>query len=365
MNTRLQVEHPVTELTTGLDLVELMIRVAAGEKLPLAQKDVTFTGWAVEARVYAEDPARGFVPSTGRLVRYRPPPESETIRNDTGVGEGAEISIHYDPLIAKLCAHGPDRASAIAAMRAALDQFVIDGIRHNIAFLAAIMAHPRWQRGELSTGFIAEEFPEGFKGAAPAPELSHRLAIVAASLDHVETRRRHVPAAPERVAKLGSHWLPLTVDADGGRHIEVALEDGVKRVVTTAWLPGQPVFTGSIDGETLHVQVRPVLNGYCLMHRGVEIEAHVFTKREAELARLMPEKSAADGSKKLHCPMPGLVVSIAVTAGQDVKAGETLAIVEAMKMENVLKAERDGTVKAVHVKPGDTLAVDAVILEFA
>jgi propionyl-CoA carboxylase alpha chain len=380
MNTRLQVEHPVTELVTGIDLVEQMIRVAAGEKLSIAQKDVKLEGWAVESRIYAEDPLRGFLPSTGRLIKYRPPAEVSadgiTVRNDTGVGEGGDISIHYDPMIAKLCTHGPDRASAIAAMASALDGFYIEGIRHNVPFLAAIMEHPRWQKGELSTGFIAEEFPQqGFHGVEPAPALGERLAIVAASLDHIENRRkrkvsgqmlgREVSFTPERVVRLGHDWTPVTVDADGGRHIEVALQDGAKRIVTTTWVPGEPVFSGTIDGEAVTVQVRPVLNGYRLSHRGLETEAHVFTRREAELARVMPDKPKADSSKKLLCPMPGLVVAIAVGEGQEVKAGETLAIVEAMKMENVLRADRDVTVKTIHVKRGDSLSVDAVIMEFA
>jgi propionyl-CoA carboxylase alpha chain len=379
MNTRLQVEHPVTELVTGIDLVEQMIRIAAGEKLGLAQKDVKLSGWAIESRIYAEDPFRGFLPSSGRLIKYRAPAERSadgvTVRNDTGVSEGGEIPIHYDPMIAKLCTHAPDRAGAIAAMAAALDGFHIEGIRHNVPFLAAIMEHPRWQEGKLSTGFIAEEFPGGFHGIAVTPALSERIAIVAAALDHIENRRkrkvsgqmlgREVRFTPDRVVKLGSQWLPVTVDADSGRHIEVTLAGGARRIVTASWTPGEPVFSGTIDGETVTVQVRPLLNGYRLSHRGVEEAARVFTRREAELARRMPDKPRADSSKKLHCPMPGLVVSIAVAEGQEVKAGETLVIVEAMKMENVLRADRDVTVKSIHVKPGDSLSVDAVIMEFA
>ncbi len=383
MNTRLQVEHPVTELITGIDLVEQMIRVAAGEKLKLAQKDVTLTGWAVESRVYAEDPYRNFLPSIGRLSRYRPPAETMldgvTVRNDTGVTEGGEISIHYDPMIAKLVTHGPTRDIAIAAQSNALDAFVIDGIRHNISFLSALMAHPRWQAGKLSTGFIAEEFPDGFHPVAPEGALAETIGAVAAAIDHVlgERKRRisgqmtgrEVTRERRRAIRLGETWLTLDVgrEAEGIAVHVVGADDnvGTARVLLSSWKPGDPVWNGLVDGQPVAVQVRPLTNGFALSHRGVEVRAYVYTEREAAAARLMPVKKPPDTGKWLLCPMPGLVRSIEVNEGQEVKAGETLAVVEAMKMENVLRAERDATVKAIKVKPGDSLAVDAVIMEFA
>ncbi|KAA2238221.1 acetyl-CoA carboxylase biotin carboxylase subunit [Salinarimonas soli] len=379
MNTRLQVEHPVTEMITGIDLVEEMIRVAAGERLRLAQADVRLDGWSVESRIYAEDPTRNFLPSTGRLVTYRAPAEGTqggvTVRNDTGVGEGGEISIYYDPMIAKLVTHAPTREAAIEAQGRALDAFAIDGIRHNIPFLAALMAHPRWREGRLSTGFIAEEFPEGFHAPAPAGEIARRMAAVAAAVDHHHNeRKRRIsgqmrPGMPvrfdrQRAVMLGADRYDVTVeDVDGG--IAVAFEDGTAWPVESAWRPGNPVWTGTVGGAAIAVQVRPILNGFSLSHAGAGAMARVYTRREAELAALMPEKVAADTGKQLLCPMPGLVKSIAVAEGQEVKAGEPLAVVEAMKMENLLRAERDGTVSKIHAKEGDSLAVDAVILEFA
>ncbi len=368
MNTRLQVEHPVTELVTGIDLVEQMIRVAAGEELKIRQKDVTLKGWAVESRIYAEDPYRNFLPSTGRLVKYRPPAEHSakgiTVRNDTGVYEGGEISIYYDPMIAKLCTHAPTRIEAISRMADALDAFHIDGIQHNVPFLSAIMENPRWQSGALSTGFIAEEFPGGFTGHEITPEIMATLAKAATVLDHVENRRKRLingqmvgngyAVATSRIVKLGKDFIPVTVSKDTD-----ALADAC------GWVPGQPVFSADLGNGKVTVQVRRILNGYKLSYRGVVLEAHVYTEREAELAKLMPEKAAADTSKKLLCPMPGLVIAIPAVVGQEVKAGEPLAIVEAMKMENILRAERDVTVKSINAKQGDSLQVDAVIMEFA
>jgi len=380
MNTRLQVEHPVTELVTGIDLVEQMIRIAAGEKLSIKQSDVTFDGWAVESRVYAEDPYRNFLPSTGRLTRYRPPQEQTangvTVRNDTGVYEGGEISLYYDPMIAKLVTHAPTRAAAVAAQSDALDAFVIDGIRHNVPFLAALMAHPRWQAGKLSTGFIAEEFPDGFHAAAPQGETAKVLAAVAAAVDHVlgERKRRisgqlggkTVTRESERAVWLGDKQIRLTVKRENGV-IEVRFHDSKVRAsrVVSDWKPGAPVWSGTVDGHPATAQVRTIPNGFALSYRGVETRAYVYTEREAGYARLMPVRKAGDTGKQVVCPMPGLVVSIAVKEGQEVKAGETVAVVEAMKMENVLRAEIDGTVKKINAKPGDSLAVDAVILEFA
>jgi len=380
MNTRLQVEHPVTELVTGIDLVEQMIRVAAGEKLKLKQADVKLSGWAVETRVYAEDPTRNFLPSIGRLVRYRPPAEMNsggvTVRNDTGVYEGGEISLYYDPMIAKLVTHARTREGAIAAQADALDAFAIEGFRNNILFLSALMQHKRWQAGKLSTAFLAEEFPHGFHPIAPKGETARVLAAVTAAMDHVlgERKRRISGQQPgpaitrehRRTVRLGESEMLLDIARDGDRLV-VRFEDGGKKghVLASDWKPGDPVWAGIIDARPVWVQVRPALNGFDVSHRGVETRAYVFTEREAAAARLMPVKQVADSGKAVRCPMPGLVVSIAVREGQEVKAGETLAVVEAMKMENVLRAERDGIVKAIKAKPGDSLAVDAVIMEFA
>jgi len=381
MNTRLQVEHPVTELVTGIDLVEQMIRVAAGEKLAIRQGDVKLKGWAVESRVYAEDPYRNFLPSTGRLMRYRPPAERSasgiTVRNDTGVYEGGEISLFYDPMIAKLVTHAPTRDAAIDAQADALDAFVVEGIRHNIPFLAALMAHPRWRAGKLSTGLIAEEFPEGFRAQVPEGERATVLAAVAAAIDHVKGERkrrisgqisgRMVTRESQRTVWLDEKEIRLGVRRENGE-IEVRFPGsgkGGRHHLASDWRPGDPLWSGTIDGRPVAVQVRGIPNGFALAYRGVETKAYVYTEREAHYARLMPVKEKTDTGKQVLCPMPGLVVSIAVKEGQEVKAGETVAVVEAMKMENVLRAEIDGMVSKIHAKPGDSLAVDAVILEFA
>ncbi len=384
MNTRLQVEHPVTEMITGIDLVEQMIRVAAGERLALRQADVRLNGWAVESRIYAEDPYRNFLPSIGRLTKYRPPAEfsrdAVTVRNDTGVTEGGEISMFYDPMIAKLVTHAATRAAAIEAQSEALDAFHIDGIQHNIPFLTALMQHPRWRSGKISTGFIKEEYPNGFQARAAEPAERDTIAAVAAAIDHLSnTRRREISHqmggpvvrfAQRRVVRIGDHDAKVTVEGTTSGPYTITLHDahgGTRRRMTLAsgWWPGEPVWTGTIDGRPIAVQLRPLPNGMQLAWRGISCATHVYTEREAELAALMPVKAAADMSKYLLCPMPGLVKAVHVAEGQDVKAGDMLAIVEAMKMENVLRAERDGVVKAIKAKTGDSLAVDAVIMEFA
>jgi propionyl-CoA carboxylase alpha chain len=385
MNTRLQVEHPVTELVTGLDLVEEMLKIAAGEKLAIKQKDVKLEGSAVEVRIYAEDPQRNFLPSTGRLVRYRPPElgtvKGVTTRLDSGVEEGGDIGIYYDPMIAKLVTHAPKRLQSIEAMGRALDAFAIDGFRHNIPFLAVLMRNERWKQGRLSTKFIAEEFPEGFQPPKPRGEVRDTLVAVAASIDHISNQRRRaitqqmqgetVRFAETRIVELGEEKLraivsgkldgPLTVTLGGKgtgekeRRIELA----------SSWWFGAPIWEGSVNGKKAAVQVRPILNGVHLTYQGVEVGTRVFTERETELMAKMPPKAKPDTSKFLLCPMPGLVVSLNVTEGQEVAAGDPLCVVEAMKMENVLKAERDAKVSKIRAKPGDSLNVDAVILEFA
>ncbi len=381
MNTRLQVEHPVTELVTGIDLVEQMIRVAAGEPLLIKQQDVQLNGWAVESRIYAEDPYRGFLPSIGRLVRYRPPEERVehgiTLRNDTGVSEGSEISMFYDPMIAKLVTHGPDRISAIKAMSTALDGFLVDGIQHNVPFLASLMKHERWRSGDLSTNFIANEYPDGFLPAAPDAQARRTLAAVALSIQAVERERldhltgRLRPHSGETRAEwrvlLDDCLMPARIVAGypaAPMELDVAIDDAPSQTLTSDWRPGDPIWRGAIDGEQIVVQVRPKENSYRLDWQGYSVSARVMTPRVAELAGLMPVKVAPDTSNLLLCPMPGLVVSINVAVGQEVKAGETLAIIEAMKMENVLRAERDCVVSQINAGAGDSLAVDAVIMEF-
>jgi propionyl-CoA carboxylase alpha chain len=377
MNTRLQVEHPVTELVTGVDLVELMIRSAAGEKLKLKQSDVKLTGWAVETRIYAEDPYRGFLPSTGRLSRYRPPLEGKrdeiTVRNDTGVYEGGEISIYYDPMIAKLCTHAPTRERAIDAMGSALDEFRIEGINHNIAFLDAIMHHPRFRSGRITTAFIAEEYPDGFHGRPIDRTLARRFIAAAVVTKLIRTHRAgeisgtlngaHAPSK-DYVVALGNAQYEVT-DASYAAGTITANIAGEFYGAKVAWRPGEVVMHIIEEGQRYAVQIARKAGGYELIHGGARSLVTVRSRIAAELAALMPEKAAPDTSKLLLCPMPGLVVSVNVGEGQDVKAGETLAVVEAMKMENVLSAERDGTIKKINAKKGDSLALDDVILEFA
>ena len=380
MNTRLQVEHPVTELITGIDLVEQMIRVAAGEPLAIKQSDVKLKGWAVESRIYAEDPTRNFLPSTGRLTAYKPPPEGHadgvTVRNDTGVFEGGEISIYYDPMIAKLVTHAGDRTAAIDAQAQALDSFVIEGIRHNIPFLSSLMRHPRWREGRLSTGFLGEEYKDGFAARAPEGEDAHRFACVAVAVDHrLNERKRQISGQMqtqrpvvfqrERAVLLDADRLDVALDEDESGGLIVRFGEDHAHRVESDWTPGQALWSGTIDDAPVSAHVRPVLNGVALSLRGLAAEARVYTRREADLFALMPEKAQADTSKTLLCPMPGLVKAIMVAAGQEVKAGEALCMVEAMKMENVLRAERDAKVGKILCKEGDSLSVDAVIMEFA
>ncbi len=377
MNTRLQVEHPVTEMVTGVDLVEMMIRAAAGEPLGLAQEEVKTRGWAVETRIYAEDPWRNFMPSIGRITRFlAPPQEPGRLRVDSGVGEGGEISMHYDPMIAKLVTWGKDRKEAIAAQLAALDAFCIEGIAHNIPFLAAIMDNPRWREGRLSTGFIEEEFPGGFAGAPLSGEMVERLSLIAASMDHVENLRKRrisgqlpgndVNFSAERVvwrddARTG---LALHVECESPKLIRMRPAGGGEHVVEPDWRPGQPVWRGRIDGVPLSAHVRRILNGYELTHHGARLALRVYSPFEAQMARLMPVREAADTARMVISPMPGKVLSVAVREGQAVKAGDVLCVVEAMKMENILRAECDGVLEAVHVAPGDAIGADALLMEF-
>jgi propionyl-CoA carboxylase alpha subunit len=372
MNTRLQVEHPVTELVTGVDLVELMIRVAAGEPLPFAQEDIDLAGWAIEARVYAEDPRRNFLPSIGRLMRYRPP-SGEGVRLDAGVFEGAEISVYYDPLIAKLIVSGPDRDVAIERLSGALDQFHVAGVQHNIPFLAAVAAKPRFRAGALSTNFIAEEFPSGF--ASPSGFVdADRVILLAAALANRCLGEREtaidgklagagVEIPEDYAVLLDGRQYPVAVRPEGGAYrVEI---DGQSEVATTDWQPGEALLRARVEQHVMTVQIERLPGrAFRLTHRGVTRRAQVLSPRAAQLLALMPEKRAPDTSRLLLSPMPGLLSSVIVEQGQEVKAGEPLAIVEAMKMENVLRAERDGRVARIRANPGDSLAVDQVILEF-
>jgi len=453
MNTRLQVEHPVTELITGIDLVEQMIRVAYGEKLAIAQKDVKLNGWAIESRLYAEDPYRNFLPSIGRLVRYRPPLEGETdqgtiIRNDTGVFEGGEISMFYDPMIAKLCTWGKDRKTAIDAMSDALDNFEVEGIGHNLPFLSAVMDHERFRSGNITTAFIEEEYPEGFEGVELDGDARKKVAAAASVLNMIsELRRTRLSGvlanhkrkvAKEWVAVVDKKQIPLKLrkmNNDGalvtlsdtavsmseavsggsksavmaakllpmlergaiyidkvakeldcsekeirngidqlrkfGAEIENAGQGTLKfryrrdkHSVETDWRPGQSLARVRVGNETLALKVDPTHTGFRIRWRGADMDVKLISKRQAQYLTLMPEKIAPDTSKFLLCPMPGLVVSISVKEGEEVQEGQALAAVEAMKMENILRAEKKGKVSRINASAGDSLAVDEVILEF-
>jgi len=377
MNTRLQVEHPVTELITGVDLVEQMIRIANGEALTMAQEDVKLNGWAMECRLYAEDPYRNFLPSIGRLTRYRPPEEvsieGAIVRNDTGVYEGGEISMYYDPMIAKLCTWGPDRMAAIEGMRAALDSFEVEGIGHNLPFLSAVMDHPKFVSGDITTAFIAEEYEGGFEGATLDDKLLRRIAASCAAMHRVaEIRRTRISGRMDNhERKVGNDW---NVALQGASH-EVRIEarrgsatvhfpDGDPVEIVSDWTPGDHLARIDVDGTPLVLKVGKISGGFRIRCRGADLKVHVRTPRQAELAARMPEKQPADMSRMLLCPMPGLVVKMNVEVGDEVQEGQALCTVEAMKMENILRAERRGTVSVINAGPGDSLAVDEIIMEF-
>ena len=377
MNTRLQVEHPVTELVTGLDLVEQMIRVASGEALTIGQDDVKLTGWAIESRLYAEDPYRNFLPSIGRLTRYRPPqegdyPDGSVVRNDTGVTEGGEISMYYDPMIAKLCTHAPDRASAIDAMSDALDNFEVEGIGHNLPFLSAVMRQERFRSGKLTTAYIAEEFPDGFAGVEPDDHAARMLAAIAALINYrVQDRAAHISGTIDNhrrsvgadwVVTLAGHAFTLTIAA--GSIATITFADGKTSSVASDWQPGMSHAVFEVDGRAAGIKVDLKGPAIRLRWRGMDVTARVRSPHVAALAKLMPEKAPPDTSKMLLCPMPGVITALSVATGDTVEAGQALATVEAMKMENILRAERRGVVKAVAVETGQSLAVDEMIMEF-
>ncbi|MGB1721876.1 MAG: acetyl-CoA carboxylase biotin carboxylase subunit [Paracoccaceae bacterium] len=377
MNTRLQVEHPVTELITGVDLVEQMIRVANGEPLSITQDDVKINGWAIENRLYAEDPYRNFLPSIGRLTRYRPPAEEATetavVRNDTGVFEGGEISMYYDPMIAKLCTWAPTRADAIEEMRIALDRFELEGIGHNLPFLAAVMDHPKFTSGDMTTAFIAEEYPDGFQGVELNEAELRRIAASAAAMNRVaEIRRTKISGRMDNhERRVGDDWVvslqgekfavSVAADADGST---VTFEDGASLRVEGDWTPGMMLADMTVDGAPLVMKVGKITGGFRIRNRGADLKVHVRSPRQAELALHMIEKLPPDTSKMLLCPMPGLIVKVDVEVGQEVQEGQALCTVEAMKMENILRAERKGIVSKINAAAGDSLAVDDIIMEF-
>jgi propionyl-CoA carboxylase alpha chain len=377
MNSRLQVEHPVTELITGIDLVEQMIRIASGEKLSIAQADMKLNGWAIECRLYAEDPYRGFLPSVGRLTRYRPPTEVATdthaVRNDTGVYEGGEISVHYDPLIAKLCTWAPDRGGAIARMRGALDTFQIEGIAHNLPFLSAVMDHPRFASGDITTAFIEEEYPLGFEGVTHPKDRLRRIAAAAAAMYRVaEIRRTRVSGRMDNhERKIGTDWVvslqgvdfALTIAADK-QGASITFDDGARLRVESGWVPGESLAVLGIDGDEMVIKVAKVPGGFRMRHRGADLKVLVRTPRQATLAKLMPEKTPPDTSDLLLCPMPGLMVGLNVAVGDQIQDGQALCTIEAMKMENILRAEKSARISKINAAVGDSLAVDDVIMEF-
>jgi propionyl-CoA carboxylase alpha chain len=380
MNTRLQVEHPVTELITGLDLVEQMIRSAAGEKLGFAQKDLKARGWAMESRIYAEDPYRGFLPSIGRLSRYDPPAEGEhtadfgtyLVRNDTGVREGDEISMFYDPMIAKLCTWGETREIAVDGMGRALEDFHIEGPGNNVPFLSAMMDQPRFREGRLSTAYIAEAFPDGFQGLEPSAGQRDMMTAAAVHMHRMlgARARRSAEAEPSErgawIVSIDREERGVTArETEMGLEIEIPAEDRTLRLAAVDWRPGQPMFRAELDGRVFTATVRPAFDGFVIRHRAAEARVRVLTPQVAELYARLPEKAAADTSRFVLSPMPGLVVSLDVTAGQAVQAGETVAVIEAMKMQNIIKAERDGVVKSVGARAGDSVAADEVLIEFA
>jgi propionyl-CoA carboxylase alpha chain len=376
MNTRLQVEHPVSEMITGLDLVEQMIRVAAGEKLAFKQKDLKIKGWAIESRIYAEDPYRNFLPSIGRLRAYRAPAEGKqsdiTIRNETGVREGDEISMFYDPMIAKLVTHGPTRIAAIDAQAAALDRFLIEGIQDNIPFLGAVMEEKDFRKGDFTTAYIKEHFPQGFEGVAPTAK-QEKLLIAAAAVARSFTARRasHTSGRINPPNGWQRDWVVILNKVHHLTHVDLddagadVFIDGKKHRFDTRTRPGARVIEGKLDGEPFAVKIKTAPEGYTLRMRGVTVRAMVATPRGAELHKKIPEKQKADTSKLILSPMPGLVISIDAKPGQEVKAGEGVAVVEAMKMQNIIRAERDGVIAKVHASPGASVAADEVMIELA
>lgn len=377
MNTRLQVEHPITELITGIDLVEQMFRIANGEPLNISQPEVGIDGWAIETRIYAEDPYRGFLPSTGRLTRYRQPAEIEekgkVVRVDTGVFEGGSVSVHYDPMLAKLCSWAKSREQSIEVMQSALDNFEIDGVSCNLPFLSAVMEHPKFVAGEATTAFIEKQFPNGFSSQelseealrrwAAAAVVMHRFAEIRAARISGRMSFHERRVGDDWVVALADRHFTVVVDADH-EFAKVRFEDGQELRVYSGWTPNKTLADLMIDKTRLVFRVERISNGFRLRNRGSDFRVHVWTLRQAELVCHMPIKEDIHSQSKLLCPMPGLITSIVVEAGESVEVGQPLCVMEAMKMENILKSERRGVVQTIQAKPGDVLAVDDVIMEF-
>ncbi len=360
MNTRLQVEHPVTEMTTGLDLVQLMIRIAAGEPLPFTQADVETTGWAVEARLYAEDPARGFLPSPGRLTRFRPPVlEPGELRLDTGVDEGAVVTPYYDPMLAKLIAHGPDRATALDRLATALDSFEVAGLRHNVDLLAALTRHPRYQAGDCGVDFIAREYPDGFTAPPPAGDDRAVTRAIAAVVADLRDQRAGAPWVIDR------ETLTVTRNADTTYQVTGDIR------IATQWRPGQSLFVAVVtNGGAMHdiaarIAVDHDAGAVTVTTRGTALTVIPLRPHIAALAARMPDKSARAAGGFLTAPIPGLLRAVHVTPGDTVRPGDDLAVVEAMKMENILRADHPGTVAKILAAIGDNLAAGQQIIEFA
>lgn len=369
MNTRIQVEHPVTELITGVDLIEQMIRSAAGEELAFKQDDLSINGWAIESRIYAEDPYRGFLPSIGRLSRYRKPEEGErtdgtVVRNDSGVREGDEISMFYDPMIAKLCVWGPDRASAIDGMAVALEETHLDGVGQNLPFLSAVMDQERFRSGRLATSYIADEFPDGFDGLEPDGFQTDLMVASAAMMHAFERARTDAPDRFDWTVLINGVARDVHLDLTG-EGLGVRFDDGRILLMTDAdWRPGSPQLSAVLDGRPFTVEVKKRPDGYVIRHRAARERVRVLSPEVAAFYARLPERKAPDTDKMIISPMPGLMVSVDVAPGQEVKAGQAVAVIEAMKMQNIIRAERDATVKAVSAKAGDSVAADDVLIEF-
>ncbi|MEG0818005.1 MAG: acetyl/propionyl/methylcrotonyl-CoA carboxylase subunit alpha [Brevundimonas sp.] len=370
MNTRLQVEHPVTELITGVDLVEQMIRSAAGETMGFKQEDLSINGWAIESRIYAEDPYRGFLPSIGRLVRYEQPEEGDqgdyTVRNDSGVREGDEISMFYDPMIAKLCAWGETRDAAVTGMARALEDTHLSGVGHNVPFLSAVMDQERFKSGQLSTSYIKDEFPDGFRGLEPTEAQKDIFITVAAAMNEVLAEQAGDPSErTDWTVLIDREAHEVSLSYDEAEDLVISLDERDLTLSEIDWRPGMAQFRAVLDDEPFTAEVKRAPDGFDIRHRAAKARVRVLTPRAADMYQRLPEKVAADTSKLVLSPMPGLVVDIPVSVGQEVKSGETVAIIEAMKMQNILKAEHDGVVKAVGAKAGDPVAADDVLVEFA